>query len=132
MKFNEVKPKPIHKFNNGNGATLCHDCKKVIIVGFTEDLYCYECELKKLNDMKTVIVIQEEDMEDGEISVIGVASSRESALNIIKEYYGKDAELKDFKDVRDYNLDFSTKVIVEEPWGGTYLLNGLNFEIDSI
>ncbi len=32
--------KPIHKFNNGNGATLCHCCSKIINVGFTNELYC--------------------------------------------------------------------------------------------
>ena len=32
--------KPIHKFNNGNGATLCHQCSKIISKGFTNDLYC--------------------------------------------------------------------------------------------
>jgi hypothetical protein len=32
--------KPIHKFNSGRGATLCHKCSKIITEGFTEDLYC--------------------------------------------------------------------------------------------
>ena len=32
--------KPIHKFNNGNGATLCHRCSKIINTGFTSDIYC--------------------------------------------------------------------------------------------
>ena len=45
--------KPIHKFNNGKGATLCHHCSKIINTGFTEALYCNEiCESKhnlKLN-----------------------------------------------------------------------------------
>ena len=35
--------KPIHKFNNGNGATLCHKCSAIISIGFTDDLYCKEC-----------------------------------------------------------------------------------------
>jgi len=39
--------KPIHKFNNGNGATLCHCCSKIISIGFTDDLYCSKkCESK--------------------------------------------------------------------------------------
>lgn len=82
--------------------------------------------------MKTVIVIHEEDVEDREVSVIGVASNRESALAIIKEYYGKDGEIRDFKDIREDNIDFSLKVIVKDPLGGTYLLNGIDFEIDAI
>jgi hypothetical protein len=32
--------KPIHKFNNGNGATLCNCCSKIIATGLTKDLYC--------------------------------------------------------------------------------------------
>jgi hypothetical protein len=34
--------KPIHKFNGGIGATLCHECKVIIHTGFTDDLYCEE------------------------------------------------------------------------------------------
>jgi hypothetical protein len=34
--------KPIHKFNGGIGATLCHKCNKIIHTGFTEDLFCEE------------------------------------------------------------------------------------------
>lgn len=34
--------KPIHKFNDGRGATLCHTCKKIISEGMTDDLYCEE------------------------------------------------------------------------------------------
>jgi hypothetical protein len=34
--------KPIHKFNSGIGATLCHKCSKIISEGFTDDLYCEE------------------------------------------------------------------------------------------
>jgi len=39
--------KPIHKFNNGNGATLCNTCSVIISVGLTEDLYCKECAVKE-------------------------------------------------------------------------------------
>lgn len=36
--------KPIHKFNNGRGATLCHLCRTIITVGKpTNDLYCNRC-----------------------------------------------------------------------------------------
>ena len=34
--------KPIHKFNGGIGATLCHKCSKIISEGMTDDLYCEE------------------------------------------------------------------------------------------
>lgn len=36
--------KPIHKFNNGRGATLCYLCRTIITVGKpTNDLYCARC-----------------------------------------------------------------------------------------
>ena len=34
---------PIHKFNNGLGATLCHKCRVIISEGLTKDLYCKNC-----------------------------------------------------------------------------------------
>ncbi len=38
---------PIHKFNNGKGATICHKCSKIISTGLTKDLYCStKCEEK--------------------------------------------------------------------------------------
>ena len=39
--------KPIHKFNNGNGATLCHLCKTIITVGLTNEIYCDKCKSKR-------------------------------------------------------------------------------------
>jgi len=44
------KKEPIHKFNNGRGATLCHNCGVIITKGLTEDLYCGKCRTK--NDKK--------------------------------------------------------------------------------
>lgn len=36
--------KPIHKFNNGYGATLCNSCRTIISIGKpTNDLYCEKC-----------------------------------------------------------------------------------------
>lgn len=35
---------PIHKFNNGNGATLCNDCGCMISTGHIEQLYCRNCK----------------------------------------------------------------------------------------
>ena len=36
--------KPIHKFNNSKGATLCHLCRTIITTGkMTNDLYCDRC-----------------------------------------------------------------------------------------
>jgi hypothetical protein len=38
--------KPIHKLNNGRGATLCHKCTVIITTGLTKDLYCEKCKPK--------------------------------------------------------------------------------------
>jgi len=37
--------KPIHKFNNGNGATLCNACHVIIETGLTDALLCDECNI---------------------------------------------------------------------------------------
>jgi len=40
--------KPIYKVNNGDGATLCHHCRKIISTGKpTEKIYCKECQEKR-------------------------------------------------------------------------------------
>ena len=45
--------KPIHKFNNGIGATLCHNCRVIINVGFSEKLYCENCiKIKETTEQK--------------------------------------------------------------------------------
>jgi hypothetical protein len=44
--------KPIHKFNNGKGATLCYCCSKIITIGLTEELFCCkQCEAKHRSKM---------------------------------------------------------------------------------
>lgn len=35
--------KPKHKFNNGNGATLCNRCNVIITKGLTKHLLCNKC-----------------------------------------------------------------------------------------
>lgn len=46
------KIKPIHKFNNGNGATLCKSCSVIIATTITQDLLCPECQEKALKLLK--------------------------------------------------------------------------------
>lgn len=54
--------KPIHKFNNGNGATLCNSCSKIITIGLTNDLYCdSECESK--HRAKMLMFLKQMDKE---------------------------------------------------------------------
>ena len=42
--------KPIHKFNNGSGATLCHKCRIIINEGLTNKYYCDECQANETPD----------------------------------------------------------------------------------
>lgn len=44
-----------HKFNDGNGATLCHKCNVVIDNKLTEDLYCVDCKCEILNEINGLI-----------------------------------------------------------------------------
>ena len=54
--------KPIHKFNNGRGATLCNQCSVIITTGLTDDLYCKECNDHR---KKLLIEIMKEDEDLG-------------------------------------------------------------------
>ena len=48
-KSNTLKRlEPIHKFNGGRGATLCHNCRVIINEGLTDDLYCVDCGPNKV------------------------------------------------------------------------------------
>ena len=47
--------KPIHKFNNGNGATLCHSCTAIIDhYGLNNHLLCPKCQERAINLLKTI------------------------------------------------------------------------------
>ena len=53
--------KPIHKFNNGNGATICHLCRTIITVGKpTNDLYCDRCLSERVKTDEEFINIIEQ------------------------------------------------------------------------
>jgi hypothetical protein len=47
MKNSQEELKPIHKFNNGMGATLCNECYVIISKGLTEELFCEKCKPKQ-------------------------------------------------------------------------------------
>jgi hypothetical protein len=45
MKFTEIKP--LFEFNNGEGATLCRSCRKIICTGEpVNELNCTQCKEK--------------------------------------------------------------------------------------
>lgn len=57
--------KPIYKFNNGNGATLCHLCRTIITVGKpTNDLYCNRCLSERVKTHKEFINIIKQSKKD--------------------------------------------------------------------
>ena len=58
--------------------------------------------------MKEILVIQEED------TIIGVASTKEKALELILEYFGNDSEIRDIKDVRDSGIEFTCLIITKD------------------
>ena len=53
--------KPIHKFNGGRGATLCHKCSKIITEGMTDDLYCEEHGGRSIYKYSKYTLIREHD-----------------------------------------------------------------------
>lgn len=71
---------------------------------------------------KEVLVIQDDD------NIIGVASTTQRALEIIKDYYGKDAVISDIVDIRDSGLEFTCNVF--EPYH--YHVVVRNFTIDDL
>ena len=46
--------KPIHKFNDGRGATLCNKCNKIISIGLIDELFCEEHGGKRVYRYKLV------------------------------------------------------------------------------
>ena len=36
--------KPIHKFNNGEGATICQSCHGTINLGWSDEVLCNKCK----------------------------------------------------------------------------------------
>lgn len=92
------------------------------------ETFIYYSEVKK-EIMKTVLVIVEYDYSDKERSVIGVASDRENALLIIRDYYGKDAVESKFIDYRESGIDFSLTIEVDDE---EFRITAMDFEIDQL
>ena len=76
-----------------------------------------------------MIVIHEVDLKDKEETIIGVATTRDEAMRMIKEYYGNEVNIADFRDIRDSGIDFDCFISVD---GGYYRVTGLDFEINKI
>ncbi len=75
---------PIHKFNNGDGATLCNICNTIIIDGLTNDLYCNK---HKNMDKDEIIGIQKEliDLLMSQVVDLSMMSKIELGDDVIDE-----------------------------------------------
>ena len=49
--------KPIHKYNNGLGATLCNKCSIIITTGLQDEIMCESC----INEIE--VKLKDEDKE---------------------------------------------------------------------
>jgi len=89
---------------------------------------------KSLVDFKKgwVIVIYENDLKDSDSDVIGVANTREIALEIIQEYYGKNAIIGKLRIIEDSGLNFDVNVFVDGNLGGEYRVTGMDFQINKL
>ncbi len=74
-----------------------------------------------------VKVILETDDSDLETIVIGVASSRETAMEIINRYYGSDLVISHFNDYRDSGID---STMIAEVGGYKSHIAIQDFEVD--
>lgn len=75
--------KPIHKFNNGIGATLCHNCRVIINVGFSEKLYCENCiKIKETTEQKLYTEDQTKWAIKSALDGFGIEDT-EDTINII-------------------------------------------------
>lgn len=51
--------KPIYKFNNGRGATLCHLCRTIITTGKPSNhLFCDRCLAERIKTEEEFVALQ--------------------------------------------------------------------------
>ena len=75
---------PIHKFNNGDGATLCNICNTIITPFLTDELYC---DKHKNMDKDEIIGIQKEliDLLMGQVIDLSMMSKIELGDDVVAE-----------------------------------------------
>jgi hypothetical protein len=102
---------PIHKFNNGNGATLCHNCNVIISYGLTNDLICPSC-LDKLFLLKQLTGKLIDILESVETSDSGtdfhptkITSCRVQDTMCLQEIMPKITEIVNYQP--DYNSSYA-------------------------
>ena len=68
--------KSVHKFNNGNGATLCLKCRTIITTHFSKDLLCSKCQEEVLNIL--TLFTKSDDIGD-------ISNAQVLGINFLKE-----------------------------------------------
>ena len=107
--------KPIHKFNNGIGATICNQCSVIITTGLTDDLYCKECKDYR---KKLLIEIMKEDedlglyIEQMEKEEPKQQTLEEAAERIYREYPNNPLDKPDWRYNRDVNCFKKRKAFI--------------------
>lgn len=81
--------KPIHKFNGGNGATLCHGCRVIISTGMTSDVLCSECDelyvsLSQTFDSRDRVLKAVQDIRQKEVDEV-LKQRAEGYMNLKKK-----------------------------------------------
>lgn len=101
--------KPIHKFNGGLGATLCHKCRVIINVGFSEELYCKNCiNIKEMAQQK---LYTEEQVREGIKSALdgfGIGET-EDTIDIVMSKLVP-IELPSDKEIARFALEETTNI----------------------
>lgn len=82
--------------------------------------------------LKPVLVIYEQDKVDNSSCVIGVTTSKENAIKLIKEYYGENEIFTEPKMVEDSGIEFMMSVEVAGNWGGFYDITVFYFIPDEL
>ena len=103
--------KPIHKFNGGIGATLCHTCSVIISTGLTKELYCNNCKPTTLKEkfIEAFKSGKRFDIKNAEVI------ADEFAIGFFDWFNSKEAEdlMHDLVIVGEVDINTTTKELLE-------------------
>ena len=103
-----MKTKPIYKFNNGNGATLCLNCRKVINEGFSERLFCNSlCKIEydsKENELLYQLTLETQKQAEDQID-------KEEELKTLKDLVSQLFKMLESVEESDNGYEFHPTVI---------------------
>jgi len=117
--------KPIHKFNGGKGATLCHTCRVIISVGLTDDLYCNKCNKMKHNLIKTdnyLLVVDDSEIKEGNIVYVDCSEIEVRDIRKVKDYYNEQFL---FDGGGQIHINYCKKIIAHLSLNGAPVLEGV-------